>query len=173
MGEPASIPSLSVSPPKQMDCDSEPCFLADAMLGRLARWLRILGYDTRYLRDVTDDEVISWARAEGRMILTRDRELSRRRGVNALLITSTRLTEQLRQVIATLSLDVRHPFRRCVVCNVALEEMSREQARPFVPLYVYRTQEDFGRCPACGRIYWRGTHWAHMAEQLRSLEVQG
>lgn len=150
---------------------SVPRFLADAMLGRLARWLRILGHDTRYLRDAPDGEVIRLARAEGRIILTRDRELSHRRGVQALWVASTDLEEQIRQVVVALGLDIRHSFRRCVVCNTLLEDIPREQARPLVPPYVYRTQPVFGQCSTCSRVYWRGTHWAHMAKQLQDLGI--
>ncbi len=151
--------------------DPVPRFLADAMLGRLARWLRILGYDTRYLRDMPDEEVIRLARAEGRVILTRDRELCRRRGVQALWVVSTDLDEQIRQVVATLDLDIRHSFRRCVVCNTPIENIPRVRARPLVPAYVYRTQVVFGQCSTCGRVYWRGTHWAHMAERLQDWGI--
>jgi len=146
-----------------------PRFLADAMLGRLARWLRILGYDTQYVKDVPDNEVIRIARAEGRVILTRDRELCRRRGVRTVWISSTALGEQLREVVSALGLSTETPFRRCVVCNAVLDEIGREEARRLVPPYVFRTQRRFGRCPSCGRVYWRGTHWARMAEQLRKL----
>ncbi len=168
----SSSPGCQRMPEGSRDVENpRPRFLADAMLGRLARWLRILGYDTQYVKDVPDSEVIRLARAEGRVILTRDRELCRRRGVRAIWIASTAVGEQVREVVNALGLSAGTRFRRCVVCNAELEEIPREEARRLVPTYVFRTQKKFGRCPSCGRVYWRGTHWRRMAEQLQELGV--
>jgi uncharacterized protein with PIN domain len=139
--------------------------VADAMLGTLAKWLRILGYDTHFA-DLDDHQLVRLARAENRVILTRDRELALRRGVHVLLITSERLDAQIAQVLADLELEPNRSHSRCPVCNESLAEVDPETARSRVPAYVAQTQETFKSCPACQRIYWRGTHWQKMDEQL-------
>jgi hypothetical protein len=148
-------------------------FIADAMLGTLAKWLRILGYDTLFDPDLDDYQLIRLARAEGRVLLTRDRELARRRGLQVLLVTSEDLEDQINQVLAEWNLKPDHTFSRCPVCNGPLAEIDRETARSRVPAYVAQTQETFRSCLKCGRIYWRGSHWYKMHDQLQRLEGQG
>jgi len=147
--------------------------LVDAMLGRLAKWLRILGYDTAYLADTDDFAVMRLARAEDRLILTRDRGLARRRGVRALLVSGESLEEQLRQVCGVLGLPAEGAFSRCPVCNQALMDATPEQVATGVPGYVQRTQECFSFCGGCNRIYWRGTHWQRMAAFVSRLRDEG
>jgi hypothetical protein len=144
-------------------------FLADEMLGRLARWLRILGYDTAYL-SADDHVLVRLARAEGRILVTRDTELARRRGLRAVLMESERVEEQVRQLLDDLGLTAGSSFSRCPVCNTPLEEVGKEAVADRVPPYVLRTQERFSRCLGCGRIYWRGTHWARMRKRIESME---
>lgn len=139
------------------------------MLGTLAKWLRILGYDTEFDPDSDDHQLVRLARAEGRVLLTRDRELARRPGVRVLLIASEHLAAQLNQVLTDLGLEPDRSFSRCPVCNELLAEIDRETARSRVPAYVARTHETFRSCPACQRIYWRGTHWQQMDEQLAQM----
>ncbi len=147
---------------------SEPRFIADVMLGRLARWLRVLGYDTLYSSEMDDVELAQRARDEDRILLTRDVELARRRGLRVLLLTDDQIDAQLREVVRRLRLSTREAFSRCIDCNVPLVEIERAQARNFVPPYVFATQPRFRRCPTCGKVYWRGTHWAHMREVMES-----
>lgn len=144
-------------------------FLADGMLGRLAKWLRILGYDTVYQVHAHDHELMRRARAEGRILLTRDTELAQRRSLQAILITSDDIVAQLQQVLRTCKLTPQAAFSRCPVCNTPLEDLEPELARPRVPPYVSLTQTQFSECPACKRIYWRGTHWARMQARLEDL----
>jgi uncharacterized protein len=144
-------------------------FLADAMLGRLATWLRLLGYDTVYENNATDAELARRARLEQRILLTRDVELTHRRGVRALLIETDQVESQLEQVIRALNLTVQQAFSRCAECNQPLEEATKNSVREQVPPYVFHTQEHFRRCANCGRVYWRGTHWAHMLERLEDI----
>ena len=144
-------------------------FLADNMLGRLATWLRLLGYDTAYLPDADDHELARVARAEDRLLLTRDVELTRRRGVRHLLIESERTNEQLVQVSHALHLTARAAFSRCAECNIVLESASKEQVREQVPPFVFQTQDRFLRCRRCGKVYWRGTHWARIVAQIEDL----
>lgn len=138
--------------------DSAPPLLADAMLGKLARWLRLAGYDTAYLADTDDLEVIRLARAEDRVILTRDIGLATRHGVDALLIDSQQVEQQMQQVRDYFGPPGEEAFSRCSICNQQLESLSPEAARERVPPYVARTQTDFKACPVCHRVYWPGTH---------------
>jgi uncharacterized protein with PIN domain len=141
-------------------------FVADAMLGTLAKWLRILGYDTHFDPNLDDHQLVRLARAESRILLTRDRQLSQRRGMRVLFVTSEHLDAQLSQVLAELNLEPDRSFSRCPVCNELLMEMDRATARSRVPAYVARTHQTFRSCPVCQRIYWRGTHWQQMGDQL-------
>jgi len=144
-------------------------FVADAMLGTLAKWLRILGYDTFFDPALDDHQLVRVARSQDRVLLTRDRELARRRGVRVLLVTSEKLDEQIAQVLADLDLESDRTFSRCPVCNEPLLEMDREAARSRVPAYVARTHERFRACPSCQRVYWRGTHWQRMENKVSAL----
>jgi uncharacterized protein with PIN domain len=139
------------------------------MLGTLAKWLRILGYDTLFDANLNDHQLVRLARAEKRVLLTRDRELARRRGLHVLLVAGEQLDDQVRQVLADLSLAPERAFSRCPVCNQPLEAIDRETARARVPAYVIQTHDSFSCCPICGRVYWRGTHWQQMDEHLKNL----
>jgi uncharacterized protein with PIN domain len=146
-----------------------PRFIADAMLGKLARWLRILGYDAAFDTKIRDEDLIARARAEGRILLTRDTRLVLRRGMpDFLLLESQDPPEQIRQVLREFDLQVNAGefLSRCLLCNEATVEIPREEARSEVPPYVHRTQERFARCPRCRRIYWRATHVADILERL-------
>ena len=148
----------------------EPRFIADAMLGKLARWLRLLGYDALYSQE--EDVVIAQrARSEGRILLTRDRGLAARRGLRVILVTTPALETQLTQVNAVVEIPPRPP--RCMTCNVLLERIPLTAARPHIPPYVAQTQQDFRRCPQCGKIFWPGTHWEGIVQRLaRALEPE-
>ena len=139
------------------------------MLGTLAKWLRILGFDTCFDPDLDDHQLVRLARAEGRVLLTRDRELARRRGVQTLLVTSQELDEQIRQVLADLELGPTGPAR-CSICNEPLLALDREAARARVPAYVAETHDSFTTCPLCQRVYWRGSHWQQMDKFRAGLE---
>ncbi len=151
-----------------MSGEASPRFIVDAMLGRLARWLRVLGYDALYFSDLEDAALYVRARTEDRILLTRDRELARRKGVRVILIGDDRVEAQVRQVVRTFGLSTANAFTRCIECNAVLGELPREEAQPLVPPFVFTTQTRFRRCPECGRVYWRGTHWAHMVQDLES-----
>jgi uncharacterized protein len=149
--------------------DTPPRLFVDAMLGRLARWLRLMGYDTAYWRDGSDAALIRQARADHRLIVTSDRQLAGRRGVWAILITSESLDKQMAEVKAALRGFAQAepaPFTRCPECNGRLADLPGEAARDLVPPYVWHTQTIFRRCPDCGRIYWKGTHWPGMQARL-------
>jgi uncharacterized protein with PIN domain len=143
-------------------------FLLDVHLGRLARLLRMLGFDSHYDNSLEDAALCRLAREQGRIILTRDRELLKRKEVtHAYWVRSHDPTRQLVEVLRRFDLQrAARPFSRCLRCNLPLRRISPEEARPAVPEYVGRSYRSFSRCPGCGRIYWRGSHWKHMKRFL-------
>ena len=146
-------------------------FIADCMLGTLAKWLIILGHDVAYFRRIDDGDLVRLARRGRRVILTSDRRLVQRRDArNHVLIASQSLEDQIRQVLRERRLKVRRRdlFRRCVECNVRTRVVARTAVRSHVPPYVFATQKRFTRCPSCGRIFWRATHVRRMIDHLDS-----
>jgi uncharacterized protein len=145
-------------------------FIVDGMLGRLAKWLKILGFDTLF-ESGEDVLLLAAARRDGRVLLTRDRELVRRaRSHPALLVESLRWPDQVRQVLDRFDLraEVR-PFSRCLECNAPLQELPREAAARLVPRHVLERSPAFALCPLCGRFFWSGTHQFAMERTLREL----
>jgi uncharacterized protein with PIN domain len=130
------------------------------MVGKLARWLRVLGFDVVYSNRLEDDAVMSIAAAENRIILTRDVAFSAscRGAYKLLFIVPNDWPSQLRQVIDACGLKDFRVLSRCIECNSLLQGVEKECIVEKVPPYVYQTQEAFGLCPSCGRIYWHGTH---------------
>ncbi len=152
----------------------KPRFLADCNVGRLARWLRALGYDASYHARIGDAELVREAAAESRVVLTRDRDLTKRRViqtglVRAILIRDDEVTKQLRQVFAELGLELKEALTRCIECNTELQPRVPSTVAERVPPYVRLTQSRYSECPDCGRIYWAGTHWRRMREVLAGL----
>jgi uncharacterized protein with PIN domain len=145
-------------------------FLADRMVGRLARWLRMLGYDTAY-PDAGDAALVRQARAEGRILLTRDTRLCRRRDLGPhCFIESDQVMDQLRQVLAAYRLQPgAGAGRRCARCNAVLEPVGRAEVAAAVPAYVLARHAAYARCPACGRLYWPGSHWQRIQAAVERL----
>ncbi|MGQ9628784.1 MAG: Mut7-C RNAse domain-containing protein [bacterium] len=143
-------------------------FIADSMLGRLARWLRIIGCDVEYCANITDEELIRRAREDERTILTRDTLLARRKAAQpCLLIRSEDHPMQLREVVDRFSLDpYSEALTRCVKCNHKLKALPKGSAQGKVPPYVYATQEKFSICPRCGKIFWNATHIDKIMKKL-------
>ena len=152
-----------------------PRFIVDNNVGKLVKWLRIMGYDTLFFSGSSDSSMIAIALNEDRVILTRDTQIMKRRVITsgqlkAILITSDEPELQIRQVIDTLHLDCQfRPFTLCLECNQPLVERSKEQVKDLVPPYVFQTQSQYVECPACHRIYWRGTHWQAMTKKLKKF----
>ncbi len=155
-----------------MGPDGQTRFIADVNVGRLAKWLRALGYDTLFFKEIDDDDLVRIGLAEGRVLLTRDSRLMERRvaalgPLKAILIRSEEVQLQLKQVVESLGLDCRRrPFSLCLECNQGLETVPRSEVRTQVPPYVFETQASFHRCPSCRKVYWRGSHWQRMSEDL-------
>ncbi len=148
-----------------------PRFVADVMLGRLAKWLRIAGFDVLYSNRYGDDELIALSRLEGRILLSRDTRLLIRKSVHRFIfLESERIQEQIRQVFrATSTRSLPGLLSRCLTCNEMLLELPRDEAKGIVPSYVFETQPQFKSCPRCRRIYWAGTHRQAILRTLESL----
>lgn len=144
-------------------------FAADAMLGRLARWLRVLGYDTSYDEALDDPVLVQRAADEDRMLLTRDRHLLRElRPVSALEIRNDDPLDQLRELVATLALPPPVAlFTRCMLCNAELSEpLAPDRAVELLLPGLRDVQGPVRQCPACGRVYWHGSHARRMRHAL-------
>jgi uncharacterized protein with PIN domain len=147
------------------------CFVADAMLGKLVGWLRVMGIDVVYDPHTTDAHLLRCAEREGRVLLTRDRGLANRRGpARRLLIESAYYHEQVAEVVRAFKLAGKTTvFSRCIRCNTSLRSVSRDFVAGKVPAYVFATQMTFKTCDTCNRLYWSGTHRDNMLRQLRTM----
>lgn len=152
-----------------------PKFIVDRNVGKLTGWLRLMGYDTCFFDGSDDAELVAVAGAEGRVILSRDTQIMKRRlitsgQIKAVLIESDQPEQQIRQVVDTLALDSHfRPFTICLECNQPLVEKEKDEVKELVPPYVFKTQDQFMQCPRCQRIYWRGTHWRAMTKKLEKF----
>ncbi|NOZ25753.1 MAG: hypothetical protein GXO94_06670 [Nitrospirae bacterium] len=144
-------------------------FIADVMLGRLAKWMRFVGHDVLYFREIDDRELVRMARAEGRVLLTRDRRLTEDFKVRCLLVGSERLDEQLEEVLSEFP-PPEGASRRCMRCNVPLETVDKQVVKDAVPEYVYIHHSLFQRCPKCGGIYWEGSHMKNILERIAMID---
>jgi len=141
------------------------------MLGRLARWLRVLGYDTWYDITVADPVLVQLAAAEDRILLTRDRHLLQElRPERAHEVRQDEPLQQLRELVEALQLAPPGPlFTRCILDNAALENLPREQALPLLPQGVRELSGPVRRCPVCARLYWDGSHVRRMRAALERV----
>lgn len=139
---------------------AEPRFIADAMLGKLARWLRLVGVDTAWEPHIPDERLVRRSLSEGRTILTRDRRLPHEWRVEGVyLVAAEGALRQLREVIGAFDLrEGLRPLTRCSHCNVSLLDSTKKAVRGRVPSRVLATEREFRECPACGRVYWAGSH---------------
>ncbi|MGB9642887.1 MAG: Mut7-C RNAse domain-containing protein [Candidatus Ratteibacteria bacterium] len=147
-------------------------FIVDGMLGSLARWLRLLGFDTEYFSGKDKYFLAYNARKEARMVLTRDRKFVVQHPGISLLIESEDLRYQLKEVKKKLNLHFKPDlfFTRCNICNNILQPRNISDVIKVVPEYVAKTQTHFSYCNVCGRIYWQGTHWQRMLDFIKSIE---
>ena len=145
-----------------------PRFIADVMLGRLARWLRVIGCDTAYEACIADAELVRRAVDERRVLLTRDRALPGEWWIgNCMVPISEVPMEQLREVVERFAIRWDHRlFTRCTLCNVPLQRLDAIEASRYVPEGVRERHSVFSRCPSCGRLYWPGTHTERMRRRL-------
>ena len=139
------------------------------MLGSLARWLRIMGYDTVYYADKEDDELRDEAEKTGRILVTRDSGLYQRavkNKVQAVLIHQEQTTDQLKEIVKELNLNVESVNTRCPRCNGALEPVDKEKVKDKVPGESFNAFDEFWTCLDCGAVYWKGSHWSQIEKTL-------
>ena len=149
--------------------DSTPKFIADHMLGSLARWLRMMGYDTVYDKRLDDAGIAQLARAEGRFVLTRDGELSKEPA--AFYVENDDLDSQLKAVATKFGLKFNEGMIRCSVCNGALRDLPKAEATGSVPEGALQANDKFWKCTQCGKVFWKGTHWNGIMERLKKLNL--
>jgi uncharacterized protein len=153
----------------QRTLDSPPRFAADAMLGRLARWLRVLDFDTFYEEAVADDRLVRLADEESRILLTRDRHLLRElRPRHAFELRQDAPLEQLKALVTTLQLaPPADLFMRCMLCNTRLSApLDEAQVKAVLPAGMTERPSAVRQCPSCGRCYWFGSHTRRMREAI-------
>jgi len=147
-------------------------FIADGMLGKLTRWLRMIGCDVKYFNDLDDEELINISIEENRILLTRDVELFRRallRGAEAFLVMGRNEVEKLAEVGRrfNLNLQVDVENSRCPKCNAKIRPVSKDKIKGKVPPGTFRSYDEFWECPRCGQIYWHGSHWQKITHTLQ------
>jgi uncharacterized protein with PIN domain len=146
-------------------------FVADTMLGKLAKWLRVMGFDVCYDAKTTDAQLLRCAEADDRILLTRDRSLIACCGsVQRLYIESDYYHQQVWQVVQAFNLAQNiQVFTRCIRCNAPLNSIAKSAVVSRVPAYVYATQMTFKHCALCDHIFWGGTHRDNMSRQLQVM----
>ena len=147
-------------------------FITDGMLGKLTRWLRMLGQDVKYSKAFDDERLIRTAKADNRVLLTRDLklyQLARKRGVDTTLIESATKAEKLACLAKRFNfkLEIDITVSRCPKCNTLIRPVSKDEIVDRIPEATSTYYEDFWECPGCGQVYWQGSHWRRIEKTLR------
>jgi uncharacterized protein with PIN domain len=150
-------------------------FLADGMLGKLTRWLRMLGYNVKYSSKLDDAQLLMNAKKERRILLTRDLELYQQataKGVDAFYIEGKNEAERLAQLAKRfkIELDIDMETSRCPKCNTRVKPISKERVAVRVENSTFSCYNEFWECPKCGQIYWQGAHWARIRKTLETAK---
>ena len=154
--------------------DSEHGLRVDGTGGRLAKWLRVMGYDTLVPKEDGDNQLVRIALREDRVLVTRDAGIAQRRAarigqMTVVLIEKDDLRSQLSQLVRDLGLNLSGGFTRCVLCNEPLRPIAKGDVAERLPPYVLLTQTKFLECQVCRRVYWPGTHWTNMMSELSQV----
>ena len=146
-------------------------FIVDCMLGKLAKWLKILGFDALFFSKIEDDELLTIARKEGRILLTKDTGLIQQaKDVETLFLESEKWQNQVQQVLEHFSLREKvNPHTRCIDCNVVLKNLPKKNAKNLVSAFVFDKADSFALCPNCSRVFWRGTHFKDMEAKIQEI----
>jgi hypothetical protein len=141
------------------------------MLGKLAKRLRFMGYDTYYDAKADDHKILKISNDEDRFIVTRDTQMAKIRGTKIFLIRSADLNEQLKELskLAKIRFDSKRSFSRCPECNTLVKEVSKEEVKKTVPEFVYKTLDKFSYCEKCKKAYWQGTHYEKLVRELKNI----
>jgi uncharacterized protein with PIN domain len=146
-------------------------FIVDSMLGKLAKRLRLMGYDTYYDPKADDREILRLSKEEDRFIVTRDSQMAKIRGAKVFLIKSTDLMIQLKEIskLAKIRPESGKSFSRCPECNTPVKDVSKEEVKKIVPKFVYETLNKFSYCPKCKKAYWQGTHYQKLLKEQKNI----
>jgi uncharacterized protein with PIN domain len=146
----------------------------DEMLRRTATWCRIFGVDSRYVKDIPDNEIIKIARDEKRILVTRDEELaklSKSGGIRVLLLKNDKLEDQLNQLKSEFGDIFTFPEKtRCPACNGELEIVDKEEVKEEIPENVYKKNDKFWLCKECKKVYWEGSHWKNITRIFKNIK---
>jgi uncharacterized protein with PIN domain len=150
-------------------------FITDGMLGKLTRWLRLLGHDVEYANDIDDKKLMTMAKKEKRTLLTRDLELFQQataRGIDTFLVEGRTEVERLacmaKKYGFPLEIDVK--VSRCPKCNTKIRPVSKDTAVEKIPKTTFTYYNEFWECPKCGQVYWRGAHWKRIIQTLEEAK---
>lgn len=148
-------------------------FLCDQMLGTLAKWLRIYGFDTFYAtNELNDLDIIKISKKENRILLTRDKKLiqiAKRENIKTIEIKTTDINEQIGIVLTNFKVDKNKILSRCILCNTEIEDIKKEEIEGKVPDRIFEGNEKFWFCKKCNKIYWKGSHYEKMFEKINDL----
>jgi len=151
-------------------------FITDGMLGKLTRWLRLLGFDVEYANDMEDKKLMTTAKKEKRILLTRDLELFQQanaRGVDAFLVEGRTEAERLACMAKTYKfpLEIDITVSRCPKCNTQIKPVAKDSVAEKVEKATFTYYDEFWQCPNCGQIYWQGAHWKKIAKTLDEAKI--
>lgn len=144
-------------------------FIADCHLGKLAKYLRMMGFDTLFFNSIDDDDLVKLSAEEDRVILTRDKLLHERKTSNTFYLHSIEHLEQLRELNKAFLIKNKMQKPRCILCNVILAEIDKKEIADQLPKKVLKYFDFFETCPKCGRIYWHGSHYKRMMHTVESI----
>lgn len=148
-------------------------FFCDHMLGTLAKWLRIYGFDTTYAGpEIGDEEILNISKIEDRILLSRDKNLinsAKRENIKNIKITSTELDEQIKTTLKGKKLDTEKILSRCIVCNSLVQDIKKEDVKRRVPERIFKSKDKYWFCPKCKKVYWKGSHYENMIAQIENL----
>jgi len=148
--------------------------LCDQMLGTLAKWLRIMGFDTFYANaETSDEDLLNIAKCENRTIFTRDKELiirGKKKNLNVIAIETTDLDLQLNQALKHVNIDEKSILSRCTLCNTVLDTVEKNKVQGKVPSKVFENNEKFWFCSKCNKFYWMGSHYNEMINKIDKIK---
>jgi SpoIID/LytB domain protein len=145
-------------------------FIVDAMLGTLAKWLRLMGIDTIYIKNGDISKIEDLAIKSGRKIITRTNKFEGKRRIESIVLTTQTLKEQIKELNQKSKIkDCIKPLGRCPICNSVLHNIDKQRIKNEVPTYIFNTHEKFLRCPKCKKIYWKGTHYKNIKKRIANF----
>ena len=148
--------------------------LCDQMLGTLAKWLRLFGFDTFYANsEMEDEELLQVAKKEDSVIITRDKQLivrGKKEKLPVIEVNTTDLDEQLNLVLKNAAIDQKAILSRCSICNTILDEIEKSEVKGKVPTKIFERNEKFWFCSKCDKVYWMGSHYERILNKIEKIK---